>query len=133
MGELAADLTTGDMSVEGFTCLLVFKNLFSFGLTFKGFDWIVASEIKPLFMILGGVQVGICALSIPMCRFPSWHYFESGDANALVDILGKKNRSFFYRHNVFFKVTDWIADKIVAPFDKLSRKLGLYKLLGMED
>ena len=30
-----------DMSIEGFTCLLVFKNVFSFALTFKGFEWIV--------------------------------------------------------------------------------------------
>ncbi|KAF2749747.1 MFS transporter-like protein [Sporormia fimetaria CBS 119925] len=84
-----------DMSIEGFTCLLVFKNLFSFGLTFKGFDWIVSSDIKPVFMILGSIQVGICALTIPMY------------------IFGKKNRSFFHRHNVFFKVTDAVADTIM--------------------
>ncbi|KAF9692399.1 hypothetical protein EKO04_009460 [Ascochyta lentis] len=85
-----------DMSVEGFTCLLVFKNLFSFGLTFKGFDWLVQSNSpKNMFIALGSVQVAICALTIPLY------------------ILGKKNRSFFYRHNVFFKATDWIADAIV--------------------
>lgn len=28
------------------------------------------------------------------------------------DILGKKNRSFWYRHNVFFKATDWVADRL---------------------
>ncbi|KAF2015979.1 MFS transporter-like protein [Aaosphaeria arxii CBS 175.79] len=83
-----------DMSVEGFTCLLVFKNLFSFGLTFKGFDWIIAGRIKPVFMILASVQVGICLLTVPMY------------------IFGKKNRSFFYRHNVFFRATDWIADRL---------------------
>lgn len=56
------------MSVEGFTCLLVFKNLFSFGLTFKGFDWLVeADSTKTMFIALGSVQVGICALTIPMC------------------------------------------------------------------
>lgn len=58
------------MSVEGFTCLLVFKNLFSFGLTFKGFDWIVAGHIKPVFMAIASVQVGICLLTIPMCKDP---------------------------------------------------------------
>ncbi|OAL53472.1 MFS transporter-like protein [Pyrenochaeta sp. DS3sAY3a] len=57
-----------DMSVEGFTCLLVFKNLFSFGLTFKGFDWLMQStSIKSVFIAVGSVQVGICALTIPMC------------------------------------------------------------------
>ncbi|CAO2648724.1 Nn.00g096730.m01.CDS01 [Neocucurbitaria sp. VM-36] len=84
-----------DMSVEAFTCLLVFKNLFSFGLTFKGFDWIVkAGNVKDVFVAVGCVQVAICALTIPMY------------------IFGKKNRSFFYRHNIFFKATDWVADKL---------------------
>ncbi|KAJ4317894.1 hypothetical protein N0V94_004724 [Neodidymelliopsis sp. IMI 364377] len=59
-----------DMSVEGFTCLLVFKNLFSFGLTFKGFDWLVqTNSTKNMFIALGSVQVAICALTIPMCKF----------------------------------------------------------------
>ncbi|KAF1998045.1 MFS general substrate transporter [Amniculicola lignicola CBS 123094] len=83
-----------DMSVEGFTCLLVFKNLFSFGLTFKGFDWIVSGRIKPVFIAIASVQVGVCMLTVPMYVF------------------GKKNRSFFHRHNIFFKGTDWIADKL---------------------
>ncbi|KAH7132440.1 MFS transporter-like protein [Dendryphion nanum] len=83
-----------DISVEGFTCLLVFKNLFSFGLTFKGFDWIVKARTRSLFIALGSVQVGICLLTIPMY------------------IFGKKSRSFFWRHNVYFKVTDWIANKL---------------------
>ncbi|KAF2033833.1 MFS transporter-like protein [Setomelanomma holmii] len=88
-----------DMSIEGFTCLLVFKNVFSFALTFKGFDWIVEAGrrgggVKSVFVAVGSVQVGICALTVPMY------------------ILGKKNRSFFYRHNIFFKTTDWIADKL---------------------
>ncbi|PVH95713.1 MFS general substrate transporter [Periconia macrospinosa] len=55
-----------DMSVEAFTCLLVFKNIFSFGLTFKGFDWIVAGGIRPVFIYIASVQVAICALTIPM-------------------------------------------------------------------
>lgn len=58
------------MSVEGFTCLLVFKNLFSFGLTFKGFDWLVeAQSTKTMFIALGSVQVAICALTIPLCTY----------------------------------------------------------------
>ncbi|KAF2876293.1 MFS transporter-like protein [Massariosphaeria phaeospora] len=83
-----------DMSVEGFTCLLVFKNLFSFGLTFKGFDWIVSGHIVPVFNSIASVQVAVCLLTVPMYVF------------------GKRNRSFFYRHNVFFALTDWIADKV---------------------
>jgi hypothetical protein len=61
--------TIGDMSVEGFTCLLVFKNLFSFGLTFKGFDWLIsAGNVKRVFIPVGSVQVAVCALTIPMCK-----------------------------------------------------------------
>ncbi|KNG47744.1 mfs transporter [Stemphylium lycopersici] len=92
------------ISIEAFTCLLVFKNVFSFGLTFKGFDWIVdagrrngqggGGGIKELFVAVGSVQAAICALTIPMY------------------IFGKKNRSFFHRYNIFFAVTDWVADKL---------------------
>lgn len=57
------------MSIEGFTCLLVFKNLFSFALTFKGFDWIIeADDYKKVFVAIGTVQVVICALTVPMCK-----------------------------------------------------------------
>jgi hypothetical protein len=56
------------MSVEAFTCLLVFKNIFSFGLTVRGFDWIVEGGVKHVFMAVASVQVGICALTIPMCK-----------------------------------------------------------------
>jgi hypothetical protein len=59
------------MSVESFTCLLVFKNIFSFALTFKGFDWIVQSKsIKTVFVAVGCVQIAVCCLSIPMCKSP---------------------------------------------------------------
>ncbi|KAJ4340446.1 hypothetical protein N0V87_002430 [Didymella glomerata] len=96
-----------DMSIEGFTCLLVFKNVFSFGLTFKGFDWLVKSgNTKHMFVALGSVQVAVCALTIPMY------------------IFGKKNRSFFHRHNVFFKATDWIANCTIGLFVKGSQALG---------
>ena len=102
-----------DLSVEGFTCLLVFKNFFSFALTFKGFDWIVQAGrkaggggVKEVFIIVGSVQVAVCALTIPMY------------------IFGKKNRSFFYRHNIFFKTTDWIADKLTFS-KKQSKKPGV--------
>ncbi|KAF4554076.1 HOL1-like protein [Elsinoe fawcettii] len=71
-----------DLAVEGFTCLLVFKNLFSFGLTFKGYDWLVAGGIRPTFIAVASVQVGICALAIPMYVF------------------GKKNRSFWARNDL---------------------------------
>ena len=57
-----------DIAVEGFTCLLVFKNIFSFGLTFSGYNWLLRGGIKPVFYAMGGVQVGICCLTVFMCE-----------------------------------------------------------------
>ena len=72
----------GDMSIEGFTCLLVFKNLFSFGLTYAGYQWLIAGGVKDVFVAVASVQVGLCALTIPL-------YF-----------FGKRNRSFFARNDI---------------------------------
>lgn len=61
--------TTGDIAVEAFTCLLVFKNIFSFGLTWSSYDWLVAYGIKPIFNAVASVQLVICLLTVPMCKF----------------------------------------------------------------
>lgn len=58
-----------DVAIEGFTCLLIFKNLFSFGLTLHGFDWLATRGITQVFVIVASVHVGISALSFPMCKF----------------------------------------------------------------
>jgi hypothetical protein len=58
----------GDLAIEGFTCLIIFKNMFSFGLTFKAYDWLVESGVEKVFYALGAVQIVICLLSIPMCK-----------------------------------------------------------------
>ncbi|KAG9242382.1 MFS transporter-like protein [Calycina marina] len=71
-----------DIAVEAFTCILIFKNFFSFGLTFKAYDWIVKKGIYTTFMAISSVQIVICLLSIPMY------------------IFGKRNRSFFHRHDI---------------------------------
>ena len=56
--------------MEAFTCLLVFKNLFSFVLCFYSFDWIKGNgQVKRLFVAMGSVQVGICLLTVPMCEY----------------------------------------------------------------
>ncbi|KAI7101726.1 serine/threonine kinase 16 [Hortaea werneckii] len=57
-----------DIAVEGFTCLLVFKNIFSFGLTFSGWGWLVNAGIRPVFIAISSVQVVICCLSVLMCE-----------------------------------------------------------------
>lgn len=59
----------GDVAVEGFTCLLVFKNIFSFGLTFSGYNWLVKTGIKPVFLAISSVQVVICCLTVLMCKY----------------------------------------------------------------
>ncbi|KAE8389994.1 MFS transporter [Aspergillus alliaceus] len=86
MGAVASALYIVDahrqIVIESFTCMLIFKNIFSFILTFFAYDWIVSNGVKPAFMAISSIQVGICALSIPMY------------------ILGKRNRSFFTRHDL---------------------------------
>ncbi|GAW18813.1 hypothetical protein ANO14919_082950 [Xylariales sp. No.14919] len=71
-----------DLAIEGFTCLIIFKNIFSFGLTFKAYDWLVHGGIREVFFALGAVQIVICFLSVPMY------------------IFGKRNRDFFHRHDL---------------------------------
>ncbi|KAI5286986.1 hypothetical protein KEM54_006331 [Ascosphaera aggregata] len=55
-----------DIAIEGLTCLLVFKNMFSYALTYKAMNWILQR-----------------------------------------DILGKRNRSFFHRHDVLKMLHLW--------------------------
>ena len=57
----------GDIAIEAFTCLLIFKNIFSFGIALKAFDWLLASGIRKIFMVIASIQVVICLLTIPMC------------------------------------------------------------------
>lgn len=54
--------------MEAFTCLLIFKNMFSFGLTWGAYNWLVAIGISRTFNIIASIQIGICLLSIPMCK-----------------------------------------------------------------
>jgi MFS family permease len=88
MGAVASALYIVDahrqIAVEAFTCLLIFKNMFSFVLTYYAYDWITGSlgSVRGTFIIIGSIQVGICLLSVPMY------------------IFGKRNRSFFYRHDL---------------------------------
>ncbi|KAI0206183.1 major facilitator superfamily transporter [Astrocystis sublimbata] len=55
-----------DLAIEGFTCLIIFKNVFSFALTFKAYEWLVHSGVREVFFALGAVQIVICFLSVPM-------------------------------------------------------------------
>jgi len=71
-----------NISIEAFTCMMIFKNIFSFGLTWNGYHWLVKGGIKHVFVAVASVQVAVCLLTIPMY------------------ILGKRNRSYFARHDI---------------------------------
>ncbi|KAK1759167.1 hypothetical protein QBC47DRAFT_371186 [Echria macrotheca] len=60
-----------DLAIEGFTCMIIFKNLFSFALTFKAFEWLIQnrSRAAPIFDALGAVQLVVCFTSIPLCMW----------------------------------------------------------------
>lgn len=47
--------------------MLIFKNMFSFVLTFFAYDWLVSNGVRPAFLAISSIQMGICLLSIPMC------------------------------------------------------------------
>lgn len=57
-----------DVAIEAFTCLMIFKNVFSFALTFRGYEWLVQGGPRKIFLAVGSVQVGICCLSVAMCK-----------------------------------------------------------------
>ena len=90
-----------DMAVEGFTCLLIFKNTFSFGLTFSGYNWLVKSGTRPVFIAVSSVQIVICCLTVLMCKFTIARLTVNRLADWLADVFGKKNRSFFARHDIW--------------------------------
>ncbi|KAI5779488.1 MFS transporter-like protein [Geopyxis carbonaria] len=72
-----------DIAIESFTALLLFKNFFSFALTFKAFDWLNILGAWKIFWIVGVIQIVIGLTSIPMY------------------IYGKRNRNFFHKHSIF--------------------------------
>lgn len=70
-------LLIGDIAIEAFTCLIIFKNIFAFALTFKGYDWLVERGTWDIFLAVSSVQVGVCVLSIFMCKsFLDVHCFS---------------------------------------------------------
>ncbi|KAK1780152.1 major facilitator superfamily domain-containing protein [Copromyces sp. CBS 386.78] len=73
-----------DLVIEGFTAMIVFKNFFSFALTFKAWPWLIQSSVKAetIFNALGSVQLVVCLLTVPLY------------------IYGKRLRSFSYRHDI---------------------------------
>jgi hypothetical protein len=50
--------------------MIIFKNFFSFVLTFYAYEWINTGGIRPTLIAISSIQVGVCLLSIPMCKLP---------------------------------------------------------------
>lgn len=71
-----------DIAIESFTCLIIFKNIFSFILAYFAYMWVFEGGIERLFIVFGSIEVGICALSLPMYMF------------------GKMSRDYFHRHDL---------------------------------
>lgn len=100
-------LWSGQIAVEAFTCLLVFKNIFSFILTFFAYDWLVVKGgSREPFIAIGSIQVGVCLLAVPMCKYPPVLVRVVIDLFSL-DIFGKRNRSFFARHDILKLLHLW--------------------------
>lgn len=65
----------GDLAIEGFTMMIIFKNFFSFVLTFYAFDWITRGlGIRTTITVIASIQVAVCLTSIPMCKWSMTHF-----------------------------------------------------------
>ncbi|KAG6009072.1 hypothetical protein E4U43_000065 [Claviceps pusilla] len=71
-----------DLTVEGFTLMIIFKNIFSCVLTFYAYDWIIGGGFQKVFLIVASIQMGVCLLTIPL-----W-------------IFGKRIRAFYARNDL---------------------------------
>ncbi|KAM0424783.1 hypothetical protein ACHAPT_010093 [Fusarium lateritium] len=71
-----------DLTIEGFTIMIIFKNFFSFVLTFFAYNWINDGGIERTMVSIASIQVAVCLLSIPMY------------------VYGKRVRAFYYRHDL---------------------------------
>jgi hypothetical protein len=49
--------------------MMIFKNIFCFGLTFSAYNWLLSGSAETVFLAIGGIQIFVCLLSIPMCKF----------------------------------------------------------------
>lgn len=83
--------------------MIIFKNFFSFVLTFFAFDWVTTGMgIKWTIVIIASIQVVIFLTSIPMCKCASllWPCATPQSANrGRLDIYGKRIRAWSFKHN----------------------------------
>lgn len=78
-----------EQAAEAFALMNFVKNFFAFGLTFYCNDWIAAQGVRDCFFVLGGITAACVLTTIPMY------------------ILGKKARSWTFRHRIITKIVQW--------------------------
>lgn len=98
----------GDLTIEGFTIMIIFKNIFSFGLTYSAYEWIIQDTFENVMIPIASIQVGICLLSVPLCKLscqsmPNQIIVFSRSLSLIFptpDIFGKRIRAFYHRHDL---------------------------------
>ena len=92
-----------DLTIEGLTLMIIFKNFFSFAMTFYAYDWLINNGIEKTLVTIAGIQVAVCALTIPMCKSFFYCYHEKCVGLLtlnFLDIWGKRVRAFYYRNDL---------------------------------
>ncbi|KAK5230381.1 hypothetical protein LTR47_007797 [Exophiala xenobiotica] len=74
------------LAQEIFIIAMVLKNFLFFGFSYFMNDWVANWGVARVFDCIGGVEIAICALSLPM-----WFF-------------GKRLRAFIYKHHVMEKL-----------------------------
>ena len=54
--------------------MIIFKNFFSFVLTWFAYDWVIGGGFSKVFTTVASIQMGICVLTIPLCKFLSFFF-----------------------------------------------------------
>ena len=83
--------------------MIIFKNILSFALTFKAYDWFVSGGVKETMLPIAIVQVVICLLSVPMCKqflVGIRQRVRKPGVDVILDIFGKRVRAFYHKHDV---------------------------------
>ncbi|POS75896.1 hypothetical protein DHEL01_v205709 [Diaporthe helianthi] len=78
-----------EQAAEAFAIMNFVKNLFAFGMTFYANDWIMVQGVRNCFFVIGGITAAVVLTTIPMY------------------ILGKRARSWTYRHQIITKIVEW--------------------------
>jgi hypothetical protein len=81
--------------------MIIFKNFFSFALTFYAYDWIIEGGVRPTLLAISSIQVVVCLSSIPMCKqSDSTTLLRKYKTDSASDIFGKRCRAFYHRHDL---------------------------------